>query len=353
MIQQVVDHPSQIIGLQKQITDLKSQQFLPPQWDHTEMENQIRTLRYEQDEARWRTAALGADEDLQYKRADMTRDAYESGEEVHGLRMQLGYSLTLAGRAAPAAPQAPEDSGQKFPYSPHFSGSDQTQLKCWIAQLQMMIRHKPASFPHKQSKMRYAFNRLRGVAFVQILPHVREDTTIGLEDLPAVIKLLEAAIGDPNQVATTKRKMQVIEQKNREFSQYYAEFQVIATDLNWNPLALRNALTMGLSKEIKESFTYSDMPEELPVFVTVCQKRNNQIRQQRAEKAAQNMGGGVGFASSKPPPPPESSQTGSCWNDCRIPWKFTYRSQHRQAKDFGGRKGKNVCRWNVFVLWWV
>jgi hypothetical protein len=90
MTQQVVDHPAQIIGLQKQITDLKSQQFLPPQWDHTEMENQIRTLRYEQDEARWRPPALGADEDLQHERADMTRDAYESGEEVHGLRMQLG-----------------------------------------------------------------------------------------------------------------------------------------------------------------------------------------------------------------------------------------------------------------------
>jgi len=36
---------------------------------------------------------------------------------------------------------------------------------------------------------------------------------------------------------------------------------------------------MGLSKEMKNMFTYSDMPEELPVFVTVCQERDNQIRQ--------------------------------------------------------------------------
>jgi len=125
--------------------------------------------------------------------------------------------------------------------------------------------------------MRYAFNLLRGVALVQILPHVREDREIGLEDLPAFLQLLEAAFGDSDQVGTAERKMQEMKQRNREFSQYYAEIQVIAADLDWNPSALRNALWMGLSEEMKDSFTYSAMPEELPAFVTVCQKRDNPI----------------------------------------------------------------------------
>jgi len=111
------------------------------------------------------------------------------------------------------------------------------------------------------------------------LPHVREDGTIGLEDLPAFIQLLEATFGDLDRVATAERKMRDIKQKNHEFSQYYAEFQVIAADLDWNPSALRNALRMGLSEEMKDSFTYIDMPEELPALVTVCQKRDNQIHQ--------------------------------------------------------------------------
>jgi hypothetical protein len=82
--------------------------------------------------------------------------------------------------------------------------------------------------------------------------------------------------------------MREIKQKNREFSQYYAEFQVIATDLDWNPSALRNALRSGLSEEMKDSFIHTDMPDELPVFVTVCQTRDNQIRQRQAENAAQH-----------------------------------------------------------------
>jgi len=71
--------------------------------------------------------------------------------------------------------------------------------------------------------------------------------------------------------------MPEIKQKNREFSQYYAEFHVIAADLDWNSSALRSALRMGLSEEMKDSFTLSDMPEELPAFVMVCQKQDTQI----------------------------------------------------------------------------
>jgi len=308
-VQRVCEHPQQIIDLQRQITDLQARQFLPPQCDHTEMERQIQTLRDKRDEALRRPPAPGTNEDLRQDLDDMTRDAQQSGEEVRGLRTQLATALMLAARAAPAAPQASEDRGQKFPDSPDFSGTDRTQLRGWIAQLRMDIRHKPASFPDEQSKMRYEFNRLRGVALGQILPHVREDGTIGLNDLPALIQLLEAAFGDPDRIATAERKIREIKQKNREFSQYYAEFQVIAADLDWNPLALRNALRIGLSEEMKDSFTYSDMPEELPAFVTVCQKRDNQIRQRRAEKAAQNKGSRIGFASSRPPPTPKAPET--------------------------------------------
>jgi hypothetical protein len=65
---------------------------------------------------------------------------------------------------------------------------------------------------------------------------------------------------------------------------------------------------MGLFKAIKDSFTYSDLPEDLPAFVTVCQTRDNQIRQQCAEKAVQNKGSGIGFASPRLTPPPRTPE---------------------------------------------
>jgi len=80
-------------------------------------------------------------------------------------------------------------------------------------------------------------------------------------------------------VATTKRLMQEIKQKNRKFPQYFAEFQVIAGDPDWNHSALRNALHMGLSSEMKDFLTYSEMSEEHPAFATVCQNQDDQIQQ--------------------------------------------------------------------------
>jgi len=218
----------------------------------------------------------------------MTRDAHEASQESRNLRTQLANAISLAARAAPPAPQPLEDRGQKFPDCPRFSGSDRTQLRGWIAQLRIVIRHTPNRFPDEQAKMQYAFNRLSGLALKQILPHVWENGEIGLEDLAAFIQLLEAAFGDPDRVATTARNMKEIKQKNREFSQYYAEFQVIAADLDWNPSALRNALRSGVSEEMKDSFIHTDMLDELPAFVTLCQKRDNQIPQRKAERAAQH-----------------------------------------------------------------
>jgi hypothetical protein len=243
----------------------------------------------------------------------MTQDTRQSGEEVCSFRTHLANALTLAARAALAAPQALEDRDQMFPDSPGCSGSDRTRLKGLIAQLRTVILHKPARFPSEQSKMQYTFNRLRGIAVGRILPQVRDDGTIGLEDLPALIQLLEAVLRDTDQVATTEPKMRENNQMNREFFQYYAEFQVISADLDWNLSAVRNALRMGLYEEMKDSFTYSDMPEELAAFVTACPKRDNQIWQRRAERAAQNIVSGIGFASPRPPPPkaPETAPAGT------------------------------------------
>ena len=316
-IQQVCSHPEEIADLRNQITILRAQ-TQPPLLvcDHTDYETRLENLQNELEVARQTPRTAGTDEDLRRELDDMTRDAREASAEGRNLRMQLANALSLAARVAPPAPPQSEDRGQKFPDSPDFSGSDRTQLRGWIAQLRMVIRHTPSRFPDEQAKMRYAFNRLSGIALKQILPHVRDNGEIGLEGLPAFIQLLEAAFGDPDRVATAELNMRNIKQKNREFSLYYAEFQVIAADLDWNPSALRNALRSGLSEEMKDSFIHTDMPEELPAFVTLCQKRDNQIRQRRAEKAAQQKwttSAGSPSAPKAPAPPrvPEAAPAGT------------------------------------------
>jgi hypothetical protein len=135
--------------------------------------------------------------------------------------------------------------------------------------------------------------------------------------LPAFIQLLGAAVGDPDRVATAERNLREIKQKNHTFSRYSSEFQVIADDLDWNLSALRNALRSGSSEEIKDSFIHTDIPDELSSFVTMCQKLENQIRQRRAEKAAQHRSAGSTGSPSAPktPTPPKTPKHASSGTD--------------------------------------
>jgi len=129
---------------------------------------------------------------------------------------------------------------------------------------------------------------------------------LGWKTKQSFLTLLEAAFGDPGQVSITGQMMQDIKPMNTEFSQYYAESQVIAADHNCNHLALRNAQWMVLSEEMKNSFTCSHMLEEHCVSVMVCQKRDHHIRQWRMEQVAHITAGWLGFApSSRLPTPPK------------------------------------------------
>jgi len=124
---------------------------------------------------------------------------------------------------------------------------------------------------------------------------------------------------------------------------------VIAANLNWNPSELQNAISIGLSEVMKDMFMYTDMPEELPAFVTVCQKLDHLIHQHQAEKAAQNKGRGAGFASPVASVTSENSRDGLCGIYCGIYWTCTYGSPRRQKQDFGQEIGKEVSRWEVIV----
>lgn len=80
--------------------------------------------------------------------------------------------------------------------------------------------------------MRLGFNGLKRVAIGQILPHIRENREIRLEDIPAIMDLLEADFVDPARVSGATQKIWGIYQTNPAFSLNYREFKVLAAGLD-------------------------------------------------------------------------------------------------------------------------
>jgi len=188
VVQRVCDHQAQIIRLQKQITNLQSEECLPPECDHSMFKQQFEALRPELEQFRSTPRMVRSDKDLQQELDEMTWNARQSGEEVRALRMQLANALSLASRAAPAPPHQLQDWGQKFPNSPDISGFDRTQWRGWIAQLQMVVRHKPTSLPNEPralSVARWVAGHCRGFALKPLCParRIGNGTVWGYEGL--------------------------------------------------------------------------------------------------------------------------------------------------------------------------
>jgi hypothetical protein len=69
-----------------------------------------------------------------------------------------------------------------------------------------------------------------------------------LDDIEALIKILEATFGDPDKVGMASGELDCLMQGNCEFSIYYAEFQRLMAILDYNSKAKKAALKQGLSK---------------------------------------------------------------------------------------------------------
>jgi hypothetical protein len=131
---------------------------------------------------------------------------------------------------------APVPAPQKIS-DPDKYGGDRNKLRSFLVQLRL----KAATFPTTQDKLRFAVNSLKHDAMEQASPYVKDDT-VELPDLGALIQILENAFGNPNRILNAERKLNTIQQGNRDFSSYYAEFSKYAAEVSLNEGAKLAAL---------------------------------------------------------------------------------------------------------------
>jgi hypothetical protein len=179
--------------------------------------------------------------------------------------------------AAPAAENPDRTRGDKIPDPPMFDGY-RDKLRPFIAQLRLKLANNQGRFPTEQHRMAYTVNRLEGRALAQILPFVNNDGQVTLDNVAAVITTLQTAFGDPDRAATARHKLQSLRQGNKEFSVYFAEFQMLVAELNWDATATMDALRNGLSIDILEKLIGLPAPASYHDFVTTCQRLDSQIR---------------------------------------------------------------------------
>jgi hypothetical protein len=229
-----------------------------------------------------RFATLLSDtETLTNERDAATTDWNTATTQLTQLRTQLTQTLALATAAANNG--GGQTGGRKGQTDPEkFTGEDRHKLRSFIALFRLRLIDRPGEFPDEQSKLRYAFSRLEGAALEQLI-HLVDNDHVDLDNFDAFITSLEEAYGDPDRANTAERALSKLRQGNRDFVSYYAKFQRVIADLQWNDAAKGAALHRGLSEELKDILSTQDLPEDWSGYVAHIKKRDMQFRAWRAE----------------------------------------------------------------------
>lgn len=194
---------------------------------------------------------------------------------VDNLEEQLADARRISSRLAALEGPA-QNRADRVPDPPIFEGSREN-LEGFIAQLRIKLFSDPSRFPTPDLRMGYAFNRLGGRAQAQILPFVKDGKFL-LQDSDEIIRILVNAFGDPDPAATARSKLHTLKQGKKEFTVYFAEFQMLVSKLNWGDEAKLDALKEGVSIELRRQLLGRTHGLNFDEFVALCQQLDSEIR---------------------------------------------------------------------------
>jgi hypothetical protein len=128
----------------------------------------------------------------------------------------------------------------ELPYPAKYS-RDRKELPNVICKVYSKLARENEYFLDDQYKLCYVYDYLKDNAQNQIQPYVQTNK-ISLEDIEALIKILEAAFSNPDKVRMASGEVDHLMQGNHEFSIYYAKFQYLIAILDYHCKAKKATL---------------------------------------------------------------------------------------------------------------
>src|SRR6266536_2643820 len=159
----------------------------------------------------------------------------------------------------------------RLPDVPTFDGA-RKEYPAWAAQLRAKLQ---VDMEDDKEVVRfwYCHSRLRGKALSQVTPWVKSVGQQGT--VSELCGQLDAAYHTREEVDNGERQMMVLQQKNRSFAVYYAEFErsLIAADgVTWPDRVKRLFLESGFSKELRVALIPVEKPENFGDYVAVVRR---------------------------------------------------------------------------------
>jgi hypothetical protein len=171
---------------------------------------------------------------------------------------------------------------------------DRSKLRAYLIQLKLVFHLHRTKYPEGSTQVLFAATYLRGAAFSWFEPYMtdylgnteddrEEDTDTMFESLANFEAKLKQVFGVVDEERAAERQIRQLKQQGSA-SQYYSNFQQLASRLNWDDHAKASAYYMGLSDAVKDKMVPTP-PTELQELIDESIKIDNRLYERRMEKA--------------------------------------------------------------------
>lgn len=161
----------------------------------------------------------------------------------------------------------------RLPDVPIFDGLRREYLS-WVTQLRAKL-NVDLENDKETTRFWYCHSRLRGKALLQVSPWVQMAITNGILDVEGLVDQLDAMYDTKEEVNDGEKQLLALQQKNRSFAIYFAEFErslIAANGILWPDRVKRMFLESGFSKELRAALIPVEKPENFESYVAVVRR---------------------------------------------------------------------------------
>lgn len=212
-------------------------------------------------------------------------------ENVHLNEMSNNGSIRGGGGDIP--------SGPKVNSPKEFAGS-RNQFESFRMQCLLSIEMGGPRFVDPRKQMLFVISFLRGPAYDWIHPHLKDylsftnpdrqkaSTRALFTNVAHLFDEMEATFDYGNEALEAERDIQALRQRTSA-AKYKAEFQILATKIEWNDEALASQFYRGLKDHVKDEIARQERPTKLKEMCELAIKIDGRIYERQLERKGKSF----------------------------------------------------------------
>jgi hypothetical protein len=172
----------------------------------------------------------------------------------------------------------PHPSSQPKIEDPELYYGERAKLRAFLIQCELKFNCEPSKFDKDSKKVNYASARCRGNAWAWIEPSMKEEGVSKYETWKDFKTAISRAFGEADSKEVARRKFKTIKQGNRSAAAYWADFQRLMADLDYNDAMYIDQFHDGLNMEVQRQLALLDeRPHNITDYVNKSIALDNRL----------------------------------------------------------------------------